>query len=117
MGRPRSPFPKWWILDAAAQVGLTKVEMADGWTQVGLPAVEGRGGSTRLCPMIAPDAGITGQRGELLGRCPHPSPIPAQSRGGQPYFTTSAGAITPLSFAVSTLLVSISNSTVPAGPL
>ena len=48
MGGPRSPFPKWWIRDAAAQVGLTKVEMADGWTQVGLPAVEGRGGRTQV---------------------------------------------------------------------
>ena len=48
MGRPRSPFPKWWIRDATAQVGLTKVEMADGWTQAGLPAVEGRGGWTRV---------------------------------------------------------------------
>jgi hypothetical protein len=48
MGGPRSPFPKWWIRDAAAQVGLTKVEMADGWTQVGLPAVEGRGGWTQV---------------------------------------------------------------------
>jgi hypothetical protein len=42
MGGPRSPSPKWWIRDAAAQVGLTKVEMADGWTKAGLPAVEGR---------------------------------------------------------------------------
>ena len=48
MGGPMSPFPKWWIRDAAAQVGLTKVEMADAWTQVGLPAVEGRGGWTQV---------------------------------------------------------------------
>ena len=48
MGGPRSPFPQWWIRDAAAQIGLTKVEMADGWTQVVLPAVEGRGGWTQV---------------------------------------------------------------------
>lgn len=48
MGGPRSPFPNWWIRDAAAQVGLTKVEMADGWTQVGLPARKGQGGWTQV---------------------------------------------------------------------
>ena len=48
MGGPRSPFPQWWIRDAAAQVGLTKVEIADGWTQVGVHAVEGQGGWTQV---------------------------------------------------------------------
>ena len=47
-GCPRSALSNWWIRDAAAWVGLTKVEMADGWTQVGLPAVEGRGGWTQV---------------------------------------------------------------------
>jgi hypothetical protein len=48
MGGARWHFPWQWIRAAATQVGLTKVEMRDGWTRVALPAVEGRGGWTQV---------------------------------------------------------------------
>jgi hypothetical protein len=64
MGGPRSPFPQWWIRDAAAQVGATKVEMAEG-TDPGGVARGGKAGWVAPVGLTAGEMGDAGTEGTV----------------------------------------------------